>query len=158
MSMRPGASSSTTTLGAAQMAPSRRSDSNWSRRSRLSAPSTARFSAPGMPPGRAIKSKTSPATEERSQSHETCTPRAPVTTPASPPTEAATTRAPARRSTSMIMTASTSAIPGASGTRTAGSGGKGPAGGSRQIERRGSSDVGMTRAPARARLSPAEKS
>ncbi len=59
VSIRPGARSSKTTFGEAQMAPSSRPDSSWSRISPRSARSLARFSAPGMPPGRAIKSKTS---------------------------------------------------------------------------------------------------
>ena len=107
-----------TTAGDAQMAAvtafSRRC---WRLRSSVSAPLSRRRSAPGIPPGRTIASKSSSAHSVTSLSATRTTPREQVTCRDSS-TDATVTCAPARRSTSIGTTASISSDPLATATST----------------------------------------
>jgi len=75
-----------------------------------------RCSAPGMPPGSAIMSNSCSARAASGVSAASRMPCEPVT--GLPASDATTTSMPARRSTSMIVTASSSSNPSASGTST----------------------------------------
>mmetsp|Transcript_38566 Transcript_38566/g.46646 ORF Transcript_38566/g.46646 Transcript_38566/m.46646 type:complete len:297 (+) Transcript_38566:408-1298(+) len=116
---------SSTTAGAAHIAAAGRPASTCDRNAASNAMQSRRRSAPGMPPGMAIRSKGSwpgPTTSVSATSATTWTPRdmehwrrgfSPSCS-----TEANTTSAPALRNTSTTVTVSISSLPSATGTST----------------------------------------